>query len=66
MDSDLVRIDEILSGMDNAMLMCEDYGDCLLLASCMLQKTKELFDDLIGEKGRKMMFDKFGTKSDTK
>lgn len=60
------RVHEILSGMDNAVMMCKDNEDCLLFASCMMQKTKELFDDLLGEDGRKAMFDRFGTKFDNK
>ena len=57
------RVQDILAGMDNAELMLQTYEERMLFASCMMQKTKELFDDLLGQKGRKLMFDRYCTKS---
>jgi hypothetical protein len=37
-------------------MMCDDREDLLMLASCMMILVKDLFDNEIGEEGRKLMF----------
>ena len=57
------HVREILSGMDNAELTLQTYEERMLFASCMLVKTKELLDELLGQKGRRLMFDRYCSKS---
>lgn len=47
---------ELMEPVDRQIMMCDDGRDLLLMACAMLQRTKELFDQCLGEDGRKQMF----------
>jgi hypothetical protein len=42
--------------IDTAILSTENANDQLMLACAMMQRTKEIFDAVLGEEGRKKMF----------
>ena len=50
------RMKELMAPIEQQLMMCDDKEDQLMLACAMLQRTKELFDYHLGERGRKMMF----------
>jgi len=50
------RMAELMEPVDQQIMMCDDGRDLLLMACAMLQRTKELFDQTLGEDGRKQMF----------
>lgn len=50
------RMAELMEPVDRQIMMCDDGRDLLLMACAMLQRTKELFDQCLGEDGRKQMF----------
>lgn len=59
MDEDKIasRMAEILAGIDNAaLLICADEKERLMLACCMLQKTSEIYESIIGRDGKMLMF----------
>ena len=55
-DNVLRRMREIFEGIDNAVLMCKDPGERLMMACCMIQKTAEMYDEILGPDGRRIMF----------
>jgi hypothetical protein len=50
------RMAELMSVIDQALMLCDNEQDQLMLACAMLQRTTEIFDDVLGEEGRKKMF----------
>jgi hypothetical protein len=50
------RMSEIMEPIDNAIQLTDDRNDMLMLACAMLQRTREIFDQTLGENGRKEMF----------
>jgi len=51
-----VRMRELMQPIDQQIMMCDNSEDLLMMACAMLQRTKEIFDDLLGEEGRRKMF----------
>lgn len=49
------RMAELMTIIDQALMLCDNEQDQLMLACAMLQRTTEIFDDIIGEEGRKKM-----------
>ena len=47
---------ELMEPIDRQIMMCDDAHDLLMMACAMLQRTRELFDQTLGEDGRKQMF----------
>jgi hypothetical protein len=47
---------ELMAPVDQQIMMCDDGNELLMMACAMLQRTKELFDQTLGEQGRKEMF----------
>jgi len=47
---------ELMAPVDRQIMMCDDGNELLMMACAMLQRTKELFDQTLGEQGRKEMF----------
>jgi hypothetical protein len=58
MSNDLVRkrMAELMGPIDRQIMMCDDRNDLLMMASCMMVAVKDIFDQQIGEEGRKQMF----------
>ena len=50
------RMAQMMEPIDKAIQLTDDKDELLMLACAMLQRTHELFDATIGEKGRKIMF----------
>jgi len=50
------RMGTMMQIIDTAILSANDRNDQLMLACAMLQRTREIFDTTLGEKGRKEMF----------
>lgn len=50
------RMRELSKPIDEALLMCDDREEVLMLASVMMIRLKNMFDSQIGIEGRKKMF----------
>jgi hypothetical protein len=50
------RMSELMVIIDQSLLMCDSEQEQLMLACAMLQRTNEIFDDILGDEGRKKMF----------
>ena len=50
------RMRELSKPIDEALLMCDDREEVLMLASVMMISIKNMFDSQIGVDGRKKMF----------
>ena len=50
------RMSELMAPVDRQIMMCDDEKELLMMACAMLQRTRELFDQTLGEEGRRKMF----------
>lgn len=50
------RMETLMTVIDTAILTTNNSNDQLMLACAMMQRTREIFDALLGEDGRKQMF----------
>ena len=50
------RMAEIMLPIDKSIQLTDDRNDMLMLACAMLQRTQEIFDQTIGETGRREIF----------
>jgi hypothetical protein len=50
------RMSELMAPVDQQLLMCDDEKDLLMMACAMLQRSSDIFDQVIGQEGRKRMF----------
>lgn len=50
------RMGTMMQIIDTAILSANDHNDQLMLACAMMQRTREIFDAVLGEEGRKQMF----------
>lgn len=55
-DNIKLRMAELMEPVDQQIMMCDNREDLLMLASCMMITVKDIFDQQIGEDGRKQMF----------
>ena len=53
----MARMEEMMQPIDNAIQLTDNFNDMLMLGCAMLQRVREIFDDTIGEEGRKKMFE---------
>ena len=53
------RMNGMMAGIDNAMLLLKEREEYLMMACAMMQRSKEIFDAVLGEKGRKIMFEDY-------
>jgi hypothetical protein len=53
------RMSELMQPIERQIMMCDDRHDLLMMASAMLVSVKDIFDNEIGEEGRKKMFREF-------
>jgi len=51
-----IRMRELMQPVDQQIMMCDNREDLLMMACAMLQRSKEIFDDVLGEQGRRKMF----------
>lgn len=50
------RMSTLMQVIDTAIISANDHNDQLMLACAMMQRTREIFDAVLGEQGRKEMF----------
>ena len=50
------RMGELMAIIDQALMLCDNEQDQLMLACAMQQRTTEIFDDILGEEGRRKMY----------
>lgn len=50
---------ELMEPIERQIMMCDDRHDLLMMASAMMVTVKDIFDNEIGEDGRKQMFRDF-------
>ena len=50
------RMESLMTLIDMSIMSAESPNDQLMLACAMMQRTREIFDAVIGEEGRKKMF----------
>ncbi len=50
------RMETLMTVIDTAITSTTSPQDQLMLACAMLQRTREIFDHILGEEGRKEMF----------
>jgi len=50
------RMSELMAPVDQQLLMCDDEKDLLMMACAMLQRSFDIFDQVVGPEGRKKMF----------
>jgi len=50
------RMSELMSPVDQQIMMCDDRQDLLMMACAMLQRVDEIFTKELGEGGRAQMF----------
>ena len=54
-----LRMMELMEPIDRQIMMCDNRHDLLMLASAMMVTIKDIFDNEIGEEGRRQMFKDF-------
>ena len=50
------RMHELMAPVEQQIMMCDDEKDLLMMACAMMQRTREIFDQTLGEDGRRKMF----------
>ena len=50
------RMHELMAPVEQQIMMCDNEKDLLMMACAMLQRTREIFDQTLGEEGRRKMF----------
>jgi len=50
------RMLELMAPIDQQILMCNDDEDMLMMACAMLQRTNEIFEQVLGKQGAEKMF----------
>ena len=50
------RMTELMSPVDQQIMMCDDREDLLMMACAMLQRVNEIFTKELGKQGRDQMF----------
>jgi hypothetical protein len=50
------RMETLMAVIDTAITSASNRQDQLMLACAMLQRTREIFDHILGVEGRKQMF----------
>ena len=50
------RMSELMAPVDQQLMMCDNQEELLMMACAMLQRSSDIFDQVIGPDGRKRMF----------
>jgi hypothetical protein len=50
------RMSELMILIDKSILLTDNNNDRLMLACAMMQRTNEIFEQVLGEEGRKSMY----------
>jgi hypothetical protein len=50
------RMEELMVLVDKSLMLTDNDNERLMLACAMLQRTNEIFEEILGEQGRKSMY----------
>ena len=50
------RMEELMVLVDKSLLLTDSDNERLMLACAMMQRTNEIFEEILGEQGRKLMY----------
>jgi len=50
------RMSELMILIDKSILLTDNNNDRLMLACAMMQRTNEIFEQVLGKEGRKSMY----------
>jgi hypothetical protein len=50
------RMSELMAPVDQQLMMCDNHEDLLMMACAMMQRSSDIFDQVLGPDGRKRMF----------
>lgn len=50
------RMEELMILIDKSLLLTDNNTDRLMLACAMMQRTNEIFEEILGVEGRKLMY----------
>ena len=50
------RMAELMQPVERQIMMCDNREDLLMMACAMMTTVKDIFDNELGETGRKQMF----------
>ena len=50
------RMKELMVLIDKSLMLTDNNTDRLMLACAMMQRTNEIFEQSLGEEGRKLMY----------
>jgi hypothetical protein len=50
------RMEELMILVDKSLLLTDNDNERLMLACAMMQRTNEIFEEILGEQGRKSMY----------
>ena len=50
---------ELMVLIDKSLLLTDNNNDRLMLACAMMQRTNEIFEEILGKEGRKLMYKDF-------
>jgi hypothetical protein len=53
------RMIELMSPVEQQIMMCDDRNDLLMMACAMMQRTHEIFLQELGENGAKTMYEDY-------
>jgi|TARA_R110000868_G_scaffold36357_1_gene129245 hypothetical protein len=53
------RMAELMEPVQRQLMMCDDRNDVLMMACAMMTTAKDIFDNELGQDGRKKMFKDF-------
>lgn len=59
------KMRELMVPIDESLVLCANEQEMLMLACVMLQRTREIFDYLLGQEGRMQMFKDYADKADS-
>jgi len=58
-DTTQQRMAELMSPIEQQILMCDNREDMLMMACAMMQRTNEIFVNELGEDGAKIMYENY-------
>jgi len=50
------RMEELMVLVDKSLMLTDNDNERLMLACAMMQRTNEIFEEILGEQGRKSMY----------
>jgi len=56
MNNTAKRMQELMILVDKSLLLTDNNNERLMLACAMMQRTNEIFEEILGEQGRKSMY----------